>query len=80
MDYLHRPDILYLPMSVQDVSMYLHRPISIYNFFDGTCLVSLSPLEGDGGIASLAIKGVNGITIEQLSEDSCTDVSKASNP
>ena len=64
MDYLHRLDILYLPMSVQDVRMYLHRPISIYNFSDKTCLVSLPLLEGDSGIASLgSVKGVNVITI-----------------
>lgn len=81
MDYLYRLDILYLPMSVQDVRMYLHRLISIYNFFDKTCFVSLPPLKGDGGNSPWqyeykSVKGVNGITIGQLSEDSCTDVSK----
>jgi hypothetical protein len=40
-------------MSVLDLRMYLHRPISIYNFFDKTCPVFLLPLEEDGGIASL---------------------------
>jgi hypothetical protein len=42
-------------MSVLDVRMYLHRPFSIYNFFDKTCPVSLHPLE-EGGRIALAVR------------------------
>jgi hypothetical protein len=57
--------------------MFAHRPSSIYNFFDKTCLVSLPPLEEGGRIAlAVQVQERQGcqwnykFTIEQLSEDS----------
>jgi len=60
-------------MSELDLRMYLHRPNSIYNFFDETCPASTP--EANSGIAGLVkvkrtSKALTGIIIEHLNEDS----------